>query len=323
MFVFVLLQTELSHNLQQLSERAKSTTEFIQRLKGMSDKVNENCEEFEGIVAAQCDALIEALLRRRDQLIECIRQDKELRMRALKEQVATCTSRLQQTTALLQFCIEALKETDSTAFLQEVYCGVETICTVDGLHFRCLYHARVKAFNGSGEGDYSELIGLQTAEVAWFTFDQILSGPGLQYSEDSTTVTGEGWEHRVALGSVGFSRGVHYWEFSVDKFDADTDPAFGKDEKGWAMYIDRQRSWFQHAGAHEQRVEGGIQPGSTIGVLLDLNQHCLSYYVNDEPQGNVAFKNLYGVFYPAISINRGVSVTVHTTLDAPSDAEDT
>ncbi|ENN78545.1 hypothetical protein YQE_04988, partial [Dendroctonus ponderosae] len=32
--------TELSHNLQQLSERAKSTTEFIQRLKGMSDKVN-------------------------------------------------------------------------------------------------------------------------------------------------------------------------------------------------------------------------------------------------------------------------------------------
>lgn len=32
-------QTELSHNLQQLSEKARSTTEFIQRLKGMSDKV--------------------------------------------------------------------------------------------------------------------------------------------------------------------------------------------------------------------------------------------------------------------------------------------
>ncbi|XP_019869309.1 E3 ubiquitin-protein ligase TRIM9 [Aethina tumida] len=427
-------KTELSHNLQQLSERARSTTEFIQRLKGMSDKVNENCEEFEGIVAAQCDSLIQAILRRRDQLIDCIRQDKELRMRALKEQVATCTSRLQQTTALLQFCIEALKETDSSAFLQvgtmligrvastdhswhkewtaprvspnfdltlddksvlkaieqlnfiqmkppaapaiipeecsaennsvtvawqppphshiegyvlelddgnggdfrEVYCGVETICTVDGLHFHCMYNARVKAFNSSGEGEYSELIGLQTAEVAWFTFDQILSGPGLQYSEDSSRVTGDGWEHRVALGSVGFSRGVHYWEFTVDRFDADTDPAFGiaridvardkmlgKDEKGWAMYIDRQRSWFQHAGAHEQRVEGGIHAGSTIGVLLDLNQHCLSYFVNDEPQGNVAFKNLYGVFYPAVSLNRGVSVTVHTALDPPSDSEET
>lgn len=34
------LQTELSQNLQQLSERARSTTEFIQRLKGMTDKVH-------------------------------------------------------------------------------------------------------------------------------------------------------------------------------------------------------------------------------------------------------------------------------------------
>lgn len=63
--------------------------------------------------------------------------------------------------------------------------------------------------------------------VAWFTFDPILSGSGLQYSDDNSRVTGEGWEHRVALGSVGFSRGVHYWEFTIEKFDADTDPAFG------------------------------------------------------------------------------------------------
>lgn len=62
--------------------------------------------------------------------------------------------------------------------------------------------------------------------VAWFTFDPNLS-PGLQFSADHCALSCPGYEHRVALGSVGFSRGVHYWEFSVDRYDSDTDPSFG------------------------------------------------------------------------------------------------
>ncbi|XP_033149981.1 E3 ubiquitin-protein ligase TRIM9 isoform X2 [Drosophila busckii] len=426
-------KTELSHNLQQLSEKARSTTEFIQRLKGMSDKVTESCIEFERLVHAQCEALIQAIHDRREYLLEAIRMDKDTKIRILKDQQSNCTGKLQQTTGLIQFCIEALKETDSAAFLQvgsmlinrvantdmtwhqevttaaprvspivdltlddaaliraidnlnfiqmkapmtptiipsdcsaennsvtvawqppnhsfvegyvlelddgsggefrEVYCGKETICTVDGLHFNSMYNARVKAFNSAGEGEYSELIGLQTAEVAWFTFDPVLSGgagSGLIFSKNNATVSVEGWEHRVALGSVGFSRGVHYWEFTIDNYTADTDPAFGvaridvarnkmlgKDEKSFAMYIDRTRSWFQHNSVHERRVEGGISTGSTIGVLLDLERHTLSFLVNEMPQGSVAFRDLYGVFYPAVSINRGVTLTMHTMLDAP------
>lgn len=66
--------------------------------------------------------------------------------------------------------------------------------------------------------------------VAWFTFDAGLSGgpgSGLIFSNNNSTVSVEGWEHRVALGSVGFSRGIHYWEFTIDNYTADTDPAFG------------------------------------------------------------------------------------------------
>lgn len=92
----------------------------------------------------------------------------------------------------------------------------------------------------------------------------------------------------------------------------------GKDDKGFAMYIDRKRSWFQHNSMHERRVEGGISNGSTVGILLDLDRHTLSFLVNEMPQGSIAFRDLYGVFYPAVSINRGTTVTLHTAIDAPT-----
>lgn len=63
--------------------------------------------------------------------------------------------------------------------------------------------------------------------MAWFTFDPCLGLSELNFSEDNCTVTCEGYEHRVALGSVGFSRGVHYWEFIINRYDTDTDPSFG------------------------------------------------------------------------------------------------
>lgn len=58
------------------------------------------------------------LQARKARLIEAARQTREARVRSLREQVVRCATHLQATTALLTFCIEALKETDSAAFLQ-------------------------------------------------------------------------------------------------------------------------------------------------------------------------------------------------------------
>lgn len=70
--------------------------------------------------------------------------------------------------------------------------------------------------------------GHSSVSVAWFTFDPCLSGSELRFSEDNFSVSAcEGYEHRIALGSVGFSRGVHYWEFTIDRYSTDTDPSFG------------------------------------------------------------------------------------------------
>ena len=70
------------------------------------------------MVVAQCDALIEAIAQRKQELLKFVGAERDMKIKILKDQAVSCTSHLQRTTSLLYFCVEVLKETDPTSFLQ-------------------------------------------------------------------------------------------------------------------------------------------------------------------------------------------------------------
>ncbi|KAM6201693.1 E3 ubiquitin-protein ligase TRIM9 isoform 16-T16 [Rhynchocyon petersi] len=433
-----LHKSQLSQALNGLSDRAKEAKEFLVQLRNMVQQIQENSVEFEACLVAQCDALIDALNRRKAQLLARVNKEHEHKLKVVRDQISHCTVKLRQTTGLMEYCLEVIKENDPSGFLQisdalirrvhltedqwgkgtltprmttdfdlsldnssllqsihqldfvqmkasspvpatpilqleeccthnnsatlswkqpplsavlaegyilelddgsggqfrEVYVGKETMCTVDGLHFNSTYNARVKAFNKTGVSPYSKTLVLQTSEgcnfepqsapysqlvdikkllaVAWFAFDPGSAHSDIIFSNDNLTVTCSSYDDRVVLGKTGFSKGVHYWELTVDRYDNHPDPAFGvaridvmkdvmlgKDDKAWAI------------------TEGGITKGATIGVLLDFNRKTLTFFINDEQQGPIAFENVEGMFFPAVSLNRNVQVTLHTGLPVP------
>ncbi|KAL2789950.1 E3 ubiquitin-protein ligase TRIM9 isoform 12 [Daubentonia madagascariensis] len=198
-------------------------------------------------------------------------------------------------------------------------------------------HSSLQSLNAPGcnfetqSAPYSQLVDIKKLlAVAWFAFDPGSAHSDIIFSNDNLTVTCSSYDDRVVLGKTGFSKGVHYWELTVDRYDNHPDPAFGvaridvmkdvmlgKDDKAWAMYVDNNRSWFMHNNSHTNRTEGGITKGATVGVLLDLNRKTLTFFINDEQQGPIAFENVEGLFFPAVSLNRNVQVTLHTGLPVP------
>ncbi|XP_056403354.1 E3 ubiquitin-protein ligase TRIM9 isoform X2 [Hyla sarda] len=508
-----LHKSQLSQALNGLSDRAKEAKEFLVQLRNMVQQIQvqlspdkesnhkENSVEFEACLVAQCDALIDALNRRKVQLLSRVNKEHEHKLKVVRDQISHCTVKLRQTTGLMEYCLEVIKENDPSGFLQisdalirrvhltedqwgkgtltprmttdfdlnldsapllqsihqldfvqmkapslvpappilqmeeccthnnsatlswkqppmsmvqaegyilelddgnggqfrevipnrtsgrafswslgvvlhhEVFVGKETMCTVDGLHFNSTYNARVKAFNKAGVSMYSKTLVLQTSEgpyprmsasltsrlqintmpspleflqnseqetcvspvdikklvaVAWFAFDPGSAHSDIIFSNDNLTVTCNSYDDRVVLGKTGFSKGVHYWELTIDRYDNHPDPAFGvarvevmkdvmlgKDDKAWAMYVDNNRSWFMHNNSHTNRTEGGITKGATVGVLLDFTRRTLTFSINEEQQGPVAFENMEGLLFPAVSLNRNVQVTLHTGMPIP------
>ncbi|KFQ09906.1 E3 ubiquitin-protein ligase TRIM9, partial [Leptosomus discolor] len=162
----------------------------------------------------------------------------------------------------------------------------------------CNFETQGTPYSQLGKFDIKKMVA-----VAWFSFDPASAHADIIFSNDNLTVTCNSYDDRVVLGKTGFSKGLHYWELSIDRYDNHPDPAFGvaridvlkdamlgKDDKAWAI------------------TEGGITKGATVGVLLDLTRRTLTFSINEDQQGPVAFENLEGLFFPAVSLNRNVQV---------------
>ena len=63
------------------------------------------------------ECLIQAIEAKKAELVAAIKEERDRKMAALKEQIQQCTSKLTRSTGLIQFCIEMLKENDAQAFL--------------------------------------------------------------------------------------------------------------------------------------------------------------------------------------------------------------
>ncbi|KAM4832267.1 E3 ubiquitin-protein ligase TRIM9 isoform 25-T25 [Callospermophilus lateralis] len=255
--------------------------------------------------------------------------------KVVRDQISHCTVKLRQTTGLMEYCLEVIKENDPSGFLQISDALIRRVHLTEDQWGKGTLTPRMTtdfdlSLDNSPLLQSIHQLDFVQVKVAWFAFDPGSAHSDIIFSNDNLTVTCSSYDDRVVLGKTGFSKGVHYWELTIDRYDNHPDPAFGvarmdvmkdvmlgKDDKAWAMYVDNNRSWFMHNNSHTNRTEGGITKGATIGVLLDLNRKTLTFFINDEQQGPIAFENVEGLFFPAVSLNRNVQVTLHTGLPVP------
>ncbi|XP_068938510.1 E3 ubiquitin-protein ligase TRIM9 [Petaurus breviceps papuanus] len=335
-----LHKSQLSQALNGLSDRAKEAKEFLVQLRNMVQQIQENSVEFEACLVAQCDALIDALNRRKAQLLSRVNKEHEHKLKLVFTDLHLDTDSEEQTLAFPspseRLQLRRMSPFSSTLNLQPGFSGRSCFDIRSSSHQLSL-HSSLQSLNAPGcnfetqSAPYSQLVDIKKmVAVAWFAFDPGSAHSDIIFSNDNLTVTCSSYDDRVVLGKTGFSKGVHYWELTVDRYDNHPDPAFGvacidvmkdimlgKDDKAWAMYVDNNRSWFMHNNSHTNRTEGGITKGATVGVLLDLNRKTLTFSINEDQQGPIAFENMEGLFFPAVSLNRNVQVTLHTGLPVP------
>ena len=63
--------------------------------------------------------------------------------------------------------------------------------------------------------------------MAWFTLDPVTAPHDVMFTNGNRTATTSSFDDRVVLANVGFTKGVHYWEVIIDRYENNKDPAIG------------------------------------------------------------------------------------------------
>ncbi|XP_052023023.1 tripartite motif-containing protein 67 isoform X6 [Apodemus sylvaticus] len=312
-------KAQLSQALNGVSDKAKEAKEFLVQLKNILQQIQENGLDYEACLVAQCDALVDALTRQKAKLLTKVTKEREQKLKMVWDQINHCTLKLRQSTGLMEYCLEVIREDDPSGFLQISDALIKRVQTSQEQWVKGALEPKVSAeFDLTLDSEpllqAIHQLDFVQMKLAWFTFDPNSGHRDIILSNDNQTATCSSYDDRVVLGTAAFSKGVHYWELHVDRYDNHPDPAFGvarasvvkdtmlgKDDKAWAM------------------TEGGVHKGATVGVLLDLNKHTLTFFINGQQQGPTAFSHVDGVFMPALSLNRNVQVTLHTGLEVPTN----
>ena len=147
-----------------------------------------------------------------------------------------------------------------------------------------------------------------------FVFDEKNSYYNITVSSDRMTVAKNGGSGQAcAFGSVGFSSGIHFWEFKIEQAEvgsiflgvAEKPGVIGSTQasrfgrwvgSGLANHRASFRSSSQTTGDRLSVYGDHFHTGDTVGVLLDMNRGRLSFYLDGLKYGQHTIADLGEAF---------------------------
>ncbi|MBN3289710.1 TRIM1 ligase, partial [Polypterus senegalus] len=116
--VFVFLQQTLENNLTNLVKRNGELENQMGKLIQICQQVEVNTAMHEAKLMEECDELVEIIRQRKQVIAVKIKESKVMKLRKLAQQIANCRQCLERSSALITQAEQSLKENDHARFLQ-------------------------------------------------------------------------------------------------------------------------------------------------------------------------------------------------------------